>query len=143
MARGGMRIGEVLSLTPVNVDDRRLRLRNPKSGRQGEVVYITRKIQSPLNDYIREKPIKPTEYIFPITYCAAWKVVKKSGKMVGIDLRPHDLRRHAATYASRAGTPIETISKVILRHVDLTTTQRYLGNVNDSEAIQWIENLYG
>lgn len=63
--------------------------------------------------------------------------------MVGIDLRPHDLRRHAATYASRAGTPIEIISKVILRHVDLTTTQRYLGNVNDREAIQWIENLHG
>lgn len=33
MARGEMRIGEVLSLTPLNVDDRRLRLQNPKSGR--------------------------------------------------------------------------------------------------------------
>ncbi len=143
MARGGMRIGEVLSLTPLDVDNRRLRLQNPKSGRQGEVVYITRKIQSRLNDYIREKSIKPTENIFSITYCAAWKMVKKSGKMVGIELRPHDLRRHAATYASRAGTPIEIISKVILRHVDLTTTQRNLGNVNDREAIQWIENLHG
>jgi len=51
--------------------------------------------------------------------------------------------RHAATYASRAGTPIEIVSKVILRHADLTITQRYLGHVSDTEAIRWIENLYG
>jgi integrase/recombinase XerD len=63
--------------------------------------------------------------------------------LVGINLKPHDLRRHAATYASRAGTPLEIVSKVILRHADLTTTQRYLGNVNDIEAIRWIENLHG
>jgi len=63
--------------------------------------------------------------------------------LVGINLRPHDLRRHAATYASRAGTPLEIVSKVILRHADLPTTQRYLGNVSDIEAIRWIENLHG
>jgi len=55
----------------------------------------------------------------------------------------HDLRRHAATYASRSGTFIEIASKVILRHADLSTTQRYLGKVNDTEAIRWIETLYG
>ncbi len=32
MARGGMRVGEVLKLTPADVNDRRLVLRNPKSG---------------------------------------------------------------------------------------------------------------
>ena len=70
-------------------------------------------------------------------------MVKKAGEMVGVKLRPHDLRRHAATYASRSGTPIEIVSKVILRHSDLSTTQRYLGKVNDIEAMRWIENLYG
>ena len=70
-------------------------------------------------------------------------VVKKAGELVGISLRPHDLRRHAATYASRAGTPIEIVSKVILRHANLATTQRYLGKVTDLEAIRWIESLHG
>jgi integrase len=70
-------------------------------------------------------------------------MVKKAGNLLEIELRPHDLRRHAATYASRSGTPIEIVSKVILRHADLSTTQRYLGKVNDSEAIRWIETLYG
>ncbi len=73
----------------------------------------------------------------------AWSMVKKAGKLVNIELRPHDLRRHAATYASRSGTPLEIVSKVILRHADLSTTQRYLGKVNDTEAIRWIETLYG
>ena len=70
-------------------------------------------------------------------------MVKRAGELVGIKLKPHDLRRHAATYASRSGTPIEIVSKVILRHSDLSTTQRYLGTVNDSEAIRWIESLHG
>ena len=39
--------------------------------------------------------------------------------------------------------PIEIVSKVILRHADLSTTQRYLGKVDDTEAIRWIETLYG
>jgi integrase len=70
-------------------------------------------------------------------------MVKKAGKLVNIELRSHDLRRHAATYASRSGTPIEIISKLILRYADLSTTQKYLGKVNDTEAIRWIKTLYG
>jgi len=68
--------------------------------------------------------------------------IKKAGEMVGIRLRSHDLRRHAATYASRAGVPIEIVSKIILRHANLSTTQMYLGKVSDRKATRWIENLY-
>jgi len=35
------------------------------------------------------------------------------------------------------------VSKVILRHANLATTQRYLGKVSDAEAVRWIERLYG
>ena len=143
MARGGMRIGEVLSLTPRDIDDRKIAIRNPKSGRQTEVVFIPRKLAERLKEYVRVKGIEPTGRIFPITYAAARTVVNKAGGLVGTHLRPHDLRRHAATYASRSGTPIEIVSKVILRHANLATTQRYLGKVSDLEAIRWIENLYG
>ncbi|NIS67601.1 MAG: tyrosine-type recombinase/integrase [Proteobacteria bacterium] len=143
MARGGMRISEVLKLTPIDIDDRKLILRDPKSGRQQEVVYIPQKIADRLKGYVRDKEIEPHQRIFPITYAAARMIAKKAGMMVDICLRPHDLRRHAATYASRSGVPIEIVSKVILRHANLSTTQRYLGKVSDSEAMRWIENLYG
>jgi integrase/recombinase XerD len=143
MARAGMRISEVLNLTPNDMDERKLILQKPKSGIRGEVVYIPSKLQRRMNDYIRDNDIQPDDNIFPISYSTSWSMVKKAGKLVGVNLRPHDLRRHAATYASRAGTPLEIVSKIILRHADLTTTQRYLGNVSDIEAIRWIENLYG
>jgi integrase/recombinase XerD len=118
-------------------------IQNPKSGRPGEVVYVPRKLLIRLTGYVKDNDIDLNDQIFPISYVAAWSMVKKAGKLVSIELRPHDLRRHAATYASRSGTPIEIVSKVILRHADLSTTQRYLGKVNETEAIRWIETLYG
>jgi integrase len=143
MARGGMRIGEVLNLKPNDIEDRKAIIRDPKSGRELEVVFIPKKVADRLKDYIRNQGIKLDKRIFPISYPAARTVVKKAGRLVGINLRPHDLRRHAATYASRSGTPLEIVSKIILRHANLATTQRYLGKVSDVEAMRWIENLHG
>ena len=143
MARGGMRISEVLGLKPADIDDRKLLLHEPKSGRDLEIVFIHQKLCTRLVNFVRDSNIQHNQRIFPITYSGARKMVRKVGEMIGIKLRPHDLRRHAATYASRAGVPIEIISKVILRHSDLSTTQQYLGKVSDIEAIRWIENLHG
>jgi len=143
MARGGLRVSEVLKLRGRDVEDRKLILRDPKSGREEEVVFIPQKVAHRLWEYIREGAIGPEDRIFPITYGAARIIVRNAGRRVGVELRPHDLRRHAATYASRAGTPIEIVSKVILRHANLSTTQRYLGKVSDVEALRWIELLYG
>ena len=42
----------------------------------------------------------------------------------------------------RSGAPIEIVSKVILRHENLSTTQIYLGKVPGTEVMRWIENLY-
>lgn len=104
MARGGRRIGEVLKLTPADVSGRRLTLRDPKSGREQEFIFIPQRLADRLMDYIREKSIQPNQRIFPICYEAAREMVAKAGTVVGIHLRPHDLRRHAATYASLGGT---------------------------------------
>jgi integrase len=143
MSRAGMRISEVLKLTPNDIDGRKLILRHPKSGRDKELVYIPQRLSNRLEDYIQMKNLGNNERIFPITYGTVRGMVSKAGKIVNVLLRPHDLRRFAATYASRSGTPIEIVSKVILRHANLSTTQRYLGKVSDIEAMRWIENLYG
>ena len=143
MARGAMRVGEVLKLKPEHIEDRKLVLVDPKSGKEAEVVFIPQKVADRLKEYVRTKGIERDQRIFPITYPAARAVVKKAGKLVGINVSPHDLRRHAATYASRSRTPIEIVSKIILRHTNLQTTQRYLGKVSDTEAMRWIDNLHG
>jgi integrase len=139
MARGGMRFGEVLKIRPMDIQDRKITLAGPKSGKESEVV----KVADRLKEYVKKSGTGPEERLFPISYNAARIMVRKAGSLVGIHLRPHDLRRHAATFASRSGTPIEIVSKVIMRHAHLSTTQRYLGKVTDVEAMRWIENLYG
>jgi len=143
MARGCMRVGEVLKLTPVDIEDRNATVRAPKSGSEVEVVFLPQKVADRLKKYIHDNGIKLGDRIFPITYAAARIIVIKGGELVGIQIRPHDLRRHAATYASRSGTPLEIVSKVLLRHSNLSTTQRYLGKVSDAEAMRWIYNLHG
>ncbi|MBW2239998.1 MAG: site-specific integrase, partial [Deltaproteobacteria bacterium] len=99
MARGGMRIGEVLKLTPRDVYGRKLIIRDPKSGKEKEFIFIPQKIADRLKDYIRENGIRAEDHIFPICYETARSMAKKAGDVVGIHLRPHDLRRHAATFA--------------------------------------------
>jgi integrase len=142
MARGGMRVGEVLKLTPADILGRKLILNDTKSGKEQELIFIPQKVADRLKEYVRAQNIAPRQMIFPICYGAARAMVGKAGKLVGIRLRPHDLRRHAATFASRSNVPLEIISKVILRHSSLSTTEIYLGKVSDTEAIRWIENLY-
>jgi integrase len=95
-----------------------------------------------LKEYIRLKQIDPHQRIFHLGYTGARQIVKKAGRKIGIEIRPHDLRRHVATYVSRSGAPIEIVSKIILRHANLSTTQRYLGKVSDSEAMRWIEKIF-
>ena len=62
---------------------------------------------------------------------------------MNVRIKPHDLRRHSAIYASRNGIPHEVISKVILRHQDFKTTQMYLGRISEAEALRWMDVLHG
>ena len=117
-------------------------LREPKSGRECEMIFIPQKVADRLREYIETQKIGLQERVFPICYEAARSIVAKAGKLVGIHLRPHDLRRHAATFASRSGVPLEIVSKIILRHSNLSTTQIYLGKISDTEALKWIETIY-
>jgi integrase len=142
MARGAMRIGEILKIVPNDIAERKILLREPKSGRENEMIFLPQKVADRLKDYVKALNIGVHERIFPICYETARSVVSKAGWLVGIHLRPHDLRRHAATYASRAGVPLEIVSKIILRHSNLSTTQIYLGRISDSEALKWIETIY-
>ena len=142
-ARCGLRVGEVLNLKVSDVSQRKLMLQEPKSGREVEVAFMPEHIAIRLADYIVSKNLSPNDRVFGICYTTARNLVTKLGQKLNVQISPHDLRRHSATYASRNGVPLEIISKVILRHQDLKTTQVYLGKVSDSEAIRWMDVLHG
>jgi integrase/recombinase XerD len=92
MARSGMRVGEVLKLKPMDIDDRKAIIRDPKSGKEAEVVFLPQKVADRLRTYIREKGVDTDARIFPLSYAAARLIVKKAGNLVSIHVRPHDLR---------------------------------------------------
>ena len=141
MARGGMRVGEVLKLAAMDVDDQKLTIKNPKSGKSAEVVFIPKKLADRLKDYLKASSAEGSQDFPHHLYCRPGNGQK--GRLLGGGpSRPHDLRRHAAPCLKIRGS-VEIVSKVILRHANLSTTQRYLGKVSDVEAVRWIENLYG
>jgi integrase/recombinase XerD len=142
-ARCGLRIGEALKIKVSDVMDRKLVLNEPKSGKELEVAFMPEQIAKRLHDYIQQEDFTPEDRIFPICYSTARTLVKQLGRRLNVVLTPHDLRRYSATYASRNGVPLEIVSKVILRHQDLKTTQAYLGRVTESEAIRWMDVLHG
>ena len=53
MARGGMRIGEVLKLRLNDINDCKLILRDPKSGKEHEAVFIPKRVAERLKEYAR------------------------------------------------------------------------------------------
>jgi hypothetical protein len=48
-------VGEALKLTPRDVEEQKLILSNPRSGKEEEVVFIPQKVGNRLKEYIREK----------------------------------------------------------------------------------------
>jgi len=77
MARGGMRIGEVLKIRQCDIESRKIILHDPKSGKEAEVVYIPQKIADRLKEYIRTNNIDSDQRIFSLTYGGAREIVKK------------------------------------------------------------------
>jgi integrase len=81
-----MRISEVLQLTCSDIEDRKLTLRSPKSGKERGIVFIPQKVADRLREYISSKGIGSDHRVFPISYTAGRKVVNKAGRVVGIHL---------------------------------------------------------
>jgi integrase/recombinase XerD len=75
--------GEVLNLNAADVDDQKLTIRNPKSGKTSEVVFIPKKLADRLKDYIKARGIEGDKRIFPISYTAA-----RIGEVFGAMISP-------------------------------------------------------
>ena len=55
MARGAMRIGEVLKIVPNDIAGKKILLREPKSGREHEMIFIPQKVADRLKEYVKTK----------------------------------------------------------------------------------------
>jgi len=79
----------------------------------------------PLSEYISKQNIPEDWHIFDIKRCRVHAIVKKYGKMIGVDTHPHTFRRSFAIHLVRSGLDLRRVQQ-LLGHSNLNTTQVYL-----------------
>jgi len=74
------------------------------------------------------RSIRRGDHIQPagMTSQAIFDVVRTYAAQIGVDVRPHDLRRTFAKLAHKGASPIEQI-QISLGHSSVQTTERYIG----------------
>jgi integrase/recombinase XerD len=128
----GLRISEVVSLRPDDIDSQRMviRVRQGK-GRKDRYVMLSPRLLTLLREYW--KAARPTEWLFPgdvpgqpISGKAVYMVCVQAARTasLGKHVTVHTLRHSFATHLLEAGTDIRTI-QVLLGHRKLETTAIY------------------
>jgi integrase len=89
-ARCGLRIGELLNMKAKDVSERRLTIKEPKSGKEAEVAFMPEQIAKRMGDYIKGNNFLPEDHVFPISYSTARMFIRKLGSRLNVSLSPHD-----------------------------------------------------
>ena len=129
----GLRIGEVCSLAPGDIDSKRMLIHIRDGKRQRDrFVMLPARVLLWLREYWRLARPK-SDRLFPgqdpkqhISREAVAEAMWKAAKEAGITKRvtPHILRHSFATHLLETGTDIRTI-QVLLGHNSIRTTERY------------------
>jgi len=142
MARGGLRVSEVLSLQWTDICGSKIVLRkcNTKGKTATREINLTKGDMRELNRYrIVHDPVQVFEgKIFPFTRMTAHRRIKKACEQAGIDhkalrVQTHSLRKLGGQMVYRAvyektgdGFIAANAARVFLGHSDVNTTVRYL-----------------
>ena len=156
----GLRLGELLALTPQDIDleARTLTVNRswqsiggeevvtePKTPRSRRVIPLPEKLCDELRDYIAAlyEP-QPNDRLFPYTKNYFHTQMQKACDASGIEkIRLHDLRHSHAALLIKLGTPILLVSER-LGHESVETTLRTYGHLYPSasaEAVQKLDDL--
>jgi len=127
LALSGARKSEINNLTWSSVDLRTGFLRLPRSKTGPRLILITTAMRAILE---KVKPVAGTDLVFPngdrtAPFDCVPKLWVRIRSEAGLpDVRLHDLRHSAASFALMSGVGLEVIGK-LLGHSDLKTTRRY------------------
>ena len=116
----GLRVSEVLGITPDDIDFRNRTIRIHGKGSRDRMIYPSRDLLYDLRDYIADKSIERQNRIFALTRQRVFEIIKDlSGRS------PHKLRHTFAVNYLESWGDLRTLQK-ILGHSSLKTTSIYL-----------------
>lgn len=131
----GLRVTELISLTPLDFDAQAGVLRVFGKGDKERLVPIHSLAQDLLSRYLQAvrpafKPV--TDLVFlnrsgkGLTRQGVWKLIKRYALDAGIvkDISPHSLRHSFATHLLEGGADLRTV-QLLLGHADISATEIY------------------
>jgi len=140
MWRTGARVSEVINVTPKDIEHKNgvVNIRKAKGGRQRRVPLDQDTLKM-LSDYVLALNIPEDQPVFPIQRNRVFNIVKKYGKMTGVNIHPHTLRHSFAINMVRGGTDLRRV-QLMLGHTSLSITQVYL-QFNDNDLREAYEKI--
>ena len=145
MVRGGLRVGEVVTLKVEDVLDKSkeeagaVRIRVEGKGRKERVVWLSADAYAVLAEWLAERGESRSAHIFlnergqPLSANGIEWLLHGYGRQAGIDLRPHQLRHTYARQLTEAGMPITSLGK-LMGHSQISTTQIYTAGADPELA---------
>lgn len=129
----GLRISEVCTLKPTDIDSQRMRIHVRRGkGNRDRYVLLGETMLTLLREYY-QKARRKGDYLFPgqkpqtpLTPAAIRKVLKKVAAQAGLSkkITPHTLRHSFATHLLETGYDLRVV-QTLLGHASIQTTQRY------------------
>lgn len=132
MYAAGLRISEVVSLRPADIDSKQMTIRVVQGkGRKDRVVPLSPVLLEQLRQHYRR--VRPTHWLFPsrvagqhISTKMVTRIIVHARHAIGHKpVTPHSLRHAFASHLLEAGCDLRTI-QVMLGHTCLSTTTVYL-----------------
>lgn len=124
LAYTGIRLGELLSLKPRDIDFVSKTFKIHGKGGKERIIPIHQVLNIPIKTYISIIPAH--QGLFPFKAKRAWQIVFNYALLAGIhDFHPHAFRHFFATQLIERGVPLHIIQQ-LLGHADINTTAVYL-----------------
>lgn len=152
----GLRIGELLALTPRDLDldagtlsvsksfqsiDGEEVITEPKTPKSRRVVPVPSKLAAELREYMAALyDVGPDDRLFPFTKHYFRREMLKASEEAGVErIRLHDLRHSHASLLIHLGCPVLLVSER-LGHEDVQTTLRTYGHLYPSTVPEAVKN---
>ncbi len=135
MYASGLRVSEVVTLHPLDIDFQPHMVRIFGKGRKERIVPLHARAAAILEDYMTStrpdfSPCESRVFLNRsgngLTRQAVWKLVKRYSACAGIErsISPHTLRHTFATHLLEGGADLRTV-QILLGHADLAATELY------------------